>query len=422
MKNYEGQFEKEEEVVLRQYIKEPCFKELNDLVSICDLSSGEESVLQNIKDYIWNYLAYNHEEEFASATKKFLQFMESYISREEPCFKSKSQGDTFDMTQDLLEISNGYHISLAFMKQNLSKRAYTTNGMYSFGSFVGTDHNEYLAKRSMNLKVLPIDPDNRKEVDYNSIIAQCFFEYFREPVAEYYLLSDRNNPFRVILSKNFMKENQELVHFSDLYSFSDSTDLMDKYSARIALIESNIEMRYKNIIGIEKTQKIIDKLKLQYCKQEFMKLVIGPMDCNLGNTALLFTHKEGQSLPDIDISPAYDLDLSFNTAKNLSLKGYMSLMETSDGKPATISSFIKEFKYLQGFREFLEGFYKKIENRATVNEIVGMAYGKTNFGYFSENAERYIDFMNDRFKQVREACKENIFERRGDDKREAILE
>ena len=424
MKKFEGQFEKEDEELLRTYIKEPWFIELNDLVSICDLSGNEESILQNIKDYIWNVLAKNRDDEFANATKNFLKFLESYTNKKEPCFKGKSDGSTFDTTQDLLEVSSGYHISIDVMKQNLKKRAYATNGLYSFASFIGTDHTEYLAKRSMESKGLPVYDDSRKQVDFNPIMAQCTFEYFDEPVAGYFLVHEKSHPFRVILSKNFLETNQELVHFKDLYSSNSYVvdDKMDTYVGRIQMMESNIKMRYKNLLSPEKMQELLDKLKLQYCKQEFMKLVIGPMDCNLGNTALILTNNDDKEVPEINLSPAYDLDLSFNLAQIMSSKGSMSVMETSDGKVANINSFIKEFKDVSGFEEFLSEFYRKIENINASREIVDDAIDRTNFTFFIENSEQYIGFLNERFEQVRKAYRETFIDEKGDEEHEAILE
>ena len=424
MKKYDGQFEKKDEELLRTYIKEPWFIELNDLVSICDLSGNEDSILQNIKDYIWCVLAKNRDEEFNSATKNFLQFIVSYNNNKEPCFKGKSDGSTFDTTQDLLEISSGYHISVAFMRQNLKKRAYATNGLYSFGSFIGTDHIEYLAKRSMTSKGLSASNEIRKQVDFNPIMAQCTFEYFNEPVAEYFLVHEKSHPFRVILSKNFLKTNQELVHFKDLYSSNSyvADDTMDSYAGRMEMMESNISIRYRKLLSQDKIQKLLDKLKLQYCKQEFMKLVIGPMDCNLGNTALILTNNDDKEIPEIDLSPAYDLDLSFNLAQIMSSKGNMSVMETSDGKDANINSFVSEFKDIPGFEEFLAEFYKKIEEKNAPSEIVAKAIDRTNFTYFRENSEQYIGFLNDRFEQVRKAYREAFLQSRGDEENETVLE
>lgn len=188
------------------------------------------------------------------------------------------------------------------------------------------------------------------------------------------------------------------------------------------MLERNIEMRYRNLLGNEKTKELLDKLRLQYCKQEFMKLVMGPMDSNLGNTALILTNNGNPETPDIDISPAYDLDLSFNVAKELSASQKMDLLKTGDGQMANINSFIQEFKDLLGFKEFLTEFYEKIESRHAANEIVADAYQRTNFKFFYENDEKYLSFLNQRFEQVRNAYRECYTNGKGDEENEAILE
>lgn len=219
--------------------------------------------------------------------------------------------------------------------------------------------------------------------------------------------------------KDSCGENQELIHFCDFYNPKDSEET---YSGRIKMMERNILMRYKNFLGKKELNELLDKLRLQYLKQEFIKLVIGPMDCNLGNTALLLTNNPNQNMPQIDLSPAYDLDISFNVSLELVEKGQMEVLRTLDGKTASINSFIQEFKDISGFRDFLQEFYEKIQNKSVAKTIVDNAYEKTNFHFFEENSLKYIEFLNERFKQVREACKNLIPENKGVDQSETVLE
>ena len=99
-------------------------------------------------------------------------------------------------------------------------------------------------------------------------------------------------------------------------------------------------------------QQLINKISLQFCIQSFIKLLIGPMDDNLGNTAIVLTHNG--SIPSIDIAPAYDLDISFNVENELKNNKKIDEIKDKNDNPSTIKSFINEFKDIPGFKEFLE--------------------------------------------------------------------
>ena len=202
MEKYDGSFEKEHEDRLRIYIKEPWFKELNDIVGLCNLSDSEESILQSIKDYIStnikepSYLYVNpsnkencaiiDKNNFNEATRRFIKFMESYKKRDKPKF-----GEKDELLDSLLKITASFQ-----------KRA---KGFYFYGLYLGTDHSIYLAKKSMLQRGLEASRINRSEVNYNPIMAQHTFEYFGVPVAEYFLGYTKIYPYRLIITKSFLR-------------------------------------------------------------------------------------------------------------------------------------------------------------------------------------------------------------------------
>ena len=415
---YNKQLNEEDDIKLRRYVQEEWFEELNSITNLCDNEANENTKIQNIKDYVFIYMTTGREEEFSERIKELIQYMEAYKAEKNPEFLGKSEGKTFDINKDLLYISNGYHINGKAKFMN-NARYVATNGMYSSGSYMGTDHKIYLAKRSMNSRKLPVSPENKKEVDYNSIMAQTLFEYFDEPVSEYYLMHKENSPCNIILTKNFLKNGQELIHLSDMYCKDED---VDTYSGRRKVIKRNLEMRYKNIIDNEKMQKLLEKVELQYCRQEFFKLLIGPMDSNPSNTALVLTSKKNEDIPDIDISPAFDLDLSFNVAEELSKIDEMNIVKNDRGETESLEGFIEEFKNIKGFEEFLESFYEKAKIEDISNIIVDMAYNKTNYDFFLQHSKEYKDFLNRRFDKIRRIYREQKNRNEGDKADEIVLE
>lgn len=206
MLKYDVKFEEKQVVLLKKYIKNPLFKELNELLNICDLNSDENNILQNIRNYICICLSAYSQEMFINAVNRFLKFLKSYFDKKEPNIKRQSpDGKPYYNTEDLLPVSNGYHIDGTLNRIENYCRISSTNGLYSFGTFIGTDGIVYLAKKSMKSKDLMVSEPVKKEVDYNSIIAQIVFEHFGEPVANYFLIRNEKYPYLIILSQRFLR-------------------------------------------------------------------------------------------------------------------------------------------------------------------------------------------------------------------------
>ena len=147
------------------------------------------------------------------------------------------------------------------------------------------------------------------------------------------------------------------------------------------------------------------------------------MDSNITNTALVLTSNDVRQVPDIDISPAYDLDLSFNISKELSLNGKMNELNGIDGQHVNLKTFIQEFIDVCGFDTFLSDFYRKILDTSVPNQIIKIAIEKTNFDFLKENNSQYISFLKSRFQEVKKVY-EDIFmnNRGGNNKHETVLE
>ena len=394
-------FSKDQLEKIIEMVNSKNFYEINSVVNICDLNQSEEKVIKNIKEYIWIYLSNMDSNSFSVSVNNFIMFVENYSTIHTPQVVLPSlDGKVHRLNHDLLVICNGYHIhgDFRYMKQC------NTNGLYMNDAYLGSDHKIYLSKKSMLSRSLPVSDNIIYEVDYNSLLAESVFNYFSQPVANYYLLKDTVSPFNVIFTLNFLKDNQELIHLSDLCN-KEGDSYVDTHTNRLKLIKDNLAMRYKNTMDAGMFQDLIKKIELQYCIQSFLKLLIGPMDANYGNTAIILTHENNAALPSIDLSPAYDLDISFNIASDLAINNKISQINGIDGQPLTIMSFLKEFKNIEGFKGFIESFVDKISYGNISEEIIDDVYKRTNFDFFIEKKNSYASYLNKRFIEVLQAYK-----------------
>ena len=397
------EFSKEQIDRIKKIIQTDDFQIINSITHICDLNQAEDSIIKNIKDYIWIYLTNRNSSDFSVKVDEFISFIENYHTIKKPNFTNpSSDGNIHFLKDDYLMICNGHHIynDFRFLKNM------TTNGLYMGESYLGTDHKIYLSKRSMRSKSLGVSSETAKEVDYNSLLAESIFNYFSQPVAHYYLLKTNYNIFNSIFTTNFLNDNQELVHLADLFT-EENDDYLDTHTNRFNIIREGLRRRYKKNMSDNDFQRLIDKLQLQFCIQSFMKLLIGPMDDNLGNTAIILTHN-GTNVPSIDLAPAYDLDISFNVANELASRNSMHQIMDFNGNPSTIMSLIKEFKDVPGFKEFLNNFVMTIMANNIPKEVINDVYKRTNLSFFKEREDNYTFLLNKRLIEVLDAYK-NVY-------------
>ena len=399
--------------IIKDIIQTDTFKEINDIVNICDLNQDIKDVIKNIEEYIWDHIAGHNKEEFPKAVRKFITFFENYQNKKSPNFTLPSKdGDLKNIKKDLLSISSGYHIykDYRFFKKRV-------NGFYMKGAYLGTDHAIYLAKKSMISRSLPVNDEIKWEVDFNPIMASEVFSFFEKPAASYYVAKQDGYPFKIILTRSFLKENQELISLSDLYGdVLDDEDIIDTYTSRINIIKNNLFLRYKDKLGEKGINELIEKVCEEYCIQEFFKQLIGPMDINYGNTSLILTNN-GSSVPGIDIAPAYDLDVSFHISDGLMDSNILGLIRDKDNQPITMFSLIEEFKNYKGFREFLKEFARIITSEDVASKIVQRVIDKTNLIYFHDHQKDYIDILNKRFESFMEAYKKSML---GEDEKSEV--
>lgn len=364
-------FTKEHIEKIENFIKTEWFKELNESVLMCNLNDSENEIIQQIKRYIIFFMGRNsYNNDFNTLSNKFINFLEKYSRKEPPKFE-KDENGFVNLLGSALPCGNGYNIDNKF---KMGKRP-IFNGMYIIGTLVATNGDFYLEKTDMNKRELYVSPNSKQETRYNPILAERVFGFFNVPVASYMLAN--NYPYTSILSKNFLQKNQEMIGFDELYSFNQN-DEPDTYSKRIEMLENNIKMRYSTLLNTEDLNTLVKKLKLQYCKQEFVKRVIGPMDANLTNTSIILTTSGEDEVPEINIAPAYDLDLSFNAADEAYKMQNMYILKCNNDK-SDINSLMSEFSKIDGFTEFVKECTDKIKQDNICKNILQEAYEQTRY-------------------------------------------
>lgn len=384
---------------IRRIIKTDAFRKVNSIVHICDLEQDEEKIIENVQDYVWMFLSEINGDNYIKGFYHLISFIDSYDYSTNiiPDFTLPSEnGEVMANSNDLLVICNGYHIyhDLRYLK------GANVIGLYVSELYLGKNHRIYISKKSMLSRDFQASENIREEVDYNSIMAENVFEYFGLPCAKYYLMKDKSGAFNSILTESFLKKNQELIHLSEFFK---PEKFDDTHMTRLSIIIDNLSLRYKNKMDSDVFEKMIEKVQLDFCKQSLFKLLIGPMDSNFGNTAVILTHHNHSGIPDVDIAPAYDLDLSFLVAEDMVNRNEMGLIMDNNHNPSTIESIIEEFKDIPGFKEFLQEVIKKLSSGKVIDEIVNSVCQKTNLKYFTWHKRSYRDFLNKRFKKLLKA-------------------
>ena len=377
----EGQIER-----INSYIGNEEFKKLCIDLNIC-AENDKDDLLGKIKEYIENDMMGKFRGQ--SAIEKFLRAIEIYLGRDE--FKRDEDGYI------------DYNLVLPIGK--LSRR----NGLRVETDKLGHDRKRYIVKAAEGVKGNVSGLKNSKDAKYNPTIAYGLFKFLGEPCSRN-LVAYEMAPYYYIFSENFVKENEKS------YGLDDSEFIGTKF-----FMDEKKNITHKQILdGIEETMsnknlssELIKKVKLQYAVQETLKCLICSMDQNLGNTSIVIKQDENGQIEDANISPAYDIDLSFNLGEEM-LRGIPETQvlyrTTQDGK-IDLASLINEFKDIEGYEEVLQNIRGKL-NENYIDQIFDMAYEDTRIEKFNDKnmREKYGNFLMRRVAIFKEACR-TTFER-----------
>lgn len=381
------EFSKKQIENIKSYINNEQFKKLCIELKICLEGNNEQEILTKIKKYIEEDMLGKFRGD--SATTKFFSSIEVYLNN-----------------TDFYRDNNGYiDYNYVLPIADSEKR----RGFRVGKDRLGHDRKKYIVKEAEGVKGSIAGFKNWRDAKYNPTMAYAFFKYINEPCARN-LIGYEKIPYYYIFSENFLQE-KEMMYGLDNGEFMDTEFIIDEnnnisHKQILAGIEETV--KNKNLPQ-NKTLELCKKLKLQYAVQETLKSLICVMDQNLGNTALIVKHGENKGIEDISVSPAYDLDLSFNLGEEM-LKGIPQSMityrTTEDGK-IDLKVIIDEFKDIEGYKEAMKEIQNKL-NGSYINQIFDIAYEETRVDIFNEKEfrDRFGSFIMKRVATFKEACKE----------------
>ena len=333
---------------------------------------------------------------------------ESAIARFFRCINSYMNNDDLIRIDDEGYFTNGfvdYNVVLPLKENKDSKRS----GVRVSSEVLGADRNRYILKTAEGLNGGVSGKKNARDAKYNPTMAYAFFKYLGEDCAEA-IPGLEKAPYYYIFSKNFLQENQEMISIGN-----------EQFTTKELVIDENNNITHQSIIEAigdfvqrldidsERKEEISEKLIMQYAVQETIKKMICSMDENLGNTSFVMSKDKEGNLVDINISPAYDLDISFALGEEMQKAiGDIDQINrvTTDGRKDLVS-LIYEFKSIPGYKEKMQNFVQKFQDDYT-NKIFDIAYEFTNIDEFKNNTmrETYKNFITRRVALFKEACKD----------------
>lgn len=383
------EFSEEHLKSIKSYINNEQFKKLCIELGICLEDDNEQEILTKVKEYIEKDML--GKIRGASTTNKFLNSIEIYLNNND--FYRDEKG----------YINNKYILPLAKSEKR--------SGLRVQKDILGHDRKRYIVKAAEGYKGSISGYKNAKDAKYNPTMAYAFFKYINEPCARN-LISYEGFPYYYILSENFLKENELMYELNDSQFIDKEFNIDEDNNITHMQILDRIEEAIKSKeLSQDKSLELCQKVKLQYAVQETLKCLICAADNNLGNTSLIIKQGENGEIEDINISPAYDLDFSFNIGEEM-LKGIpeksITYRTTEDGK-IDLKAIIDEFKRIEGYKEVMQEIQNKF-NGSYINQIFDIAYEETKVDVFNEKEfrDRFSGFIMRRVAYFKEALRETV--------------
>lgn len=383
---------------IQEYLKNPKFIEIIKKLGIYKEEFSENEKIESIKQYIYNELRGKFY--LDRSINKFFELINYYM-----------ENNNFKYSED--EYAKGF-IDYNFLLP-IKEKGQANRGLRIGRSFLGLDGFKYIEKQAEGLKGPVSGMKNKKDALYNSTVAQAVFEYLEEPCAEY-LPAFEKPPYYYVLSKNFLKPNQKMHKIND-EEFMETTLQLDEnnnvtHSQIMEAIQETVIRKYHKELTEEELRKLCNKLKLQYAIQETIKKFISSMDENLGNTSIVITQDSERKMIDLNISPAYDLDLSFALGEEILGADYTNQIfyRISNNGKTDLTSMINEFKNIIGYEEKINQILNKLSDNYA-EKILNIAYNNSKVEAFNNKAlrEKYTSFLMAKVAELKAAwTQENL--------------
>lgn len=379
-------FKEEDIEKINSHINENEFKKLCIKLNICSENDKPEEILEKVKEYIENDMMGKFRGE--TTTTNFLKSIEAYL-------KSKN----------FIRDEAGYIDSKLVLP--IAKTA-QREGLRTMKDVLGNDRKQYIVKKAEGYNGPISALNNSKQAKYNPTIAYSLFKFLEIPCARN-LMAYEKFPYYYIYSENFLEENEKMYGLDNNEFMNVEFIIDDDNNITHKQIIEGIENTIKNKnLSQEKKISLTKKIKLQYAIQETLKSLICSSDQNLGNTSLIVKEGDNGQIEDMNISPAYDLDLSFGLGEEMITRMSQSqiLYRTTQEGKIDLESIINEFKDIDGYEQELEKIKNKL-NDNYIDKIFNMAYEESKIEAFNnkELKDKFGNFIMKRVAVFKETYK-----------------
>lgn len=336
------------------------FKEVLEFTRLTELKPGQD-LYENIRYYLSMFHSRKDcKEWFQPDYEYFINFLEHYL-KSEPA--------------EVVLDEKGY-IDLAKTSHLIKPLRFAAGaGMSTDNHIMLTDGRKYISKIPLNYN----QGIHNKYCVFSSLIVSYIAKNIEVETAAITLASTRNGTR--ILSKNFLKPNEELISYAE-----DKDEII--ISEQLSELEQTLRLR-------KFPQDEIDAAKLEFLKQEFVAKIVGLRDQKADNSPIIIgSDEEGGRYARL--APMFDLDYSFQIGE----ERQNFVARKCDNGQEDIASLIEQYKDYPGFLEFVKSSLQTLD-MVQVFSRIHQETGIKLFGNYGddEQMKKVIAFVNDNLRK-----------------------
>jgi len=361
-------------------IDNPRFKELDKFMRMTELRRNKDRY-ENILEYVSIFCCKKGEQVFRTIPdyEYFIEFIEEYINDEKNPIRYTLEGH--------IDLGN-----ILYLKQPMWIAG--NKGNFFDGWIVMTDNSKYILKKPLNYR--GNSGVGGSSCKYVPIIASYIAKQLNIDTAEYRLAKLADDQERII-SRNFLNKNEEIITYSE-------------EEVENPTISNEMEKMTQNLVLRKFEKQEIEKVKLDFLKQEFLSKLIDLKDQKPDNSPLIISLDENGER-HVRLAPMTDYDYSFYIMPRHSKLP----QRMCDNGKTDIGSFIEQYKNYPGFKEFVKKCLCAFDMKKVYEQIYEDT-GNPKFKDYENDAEMvaFIEFAENNIKKAKETFDRVYKEERGD--------
>ena len=333
------------------------FKEVLEFTRLTE-RKPDEDLYENIKDYLsFCHSRKDCKEWFQPDYEYFINFLEHYL-QDNPAPEVPTDEGYLDLTKT----------------PHLVKplRFVASPGNFTDNHIMFTDGSKYVSK-------MPLTQKGNSGIrsgycKYCALIASHIAKTIGVEAAQIKLAINHNG-FK-IMSKNFLRQNEELIEYAD-------NQREESISVQLGQMEQALKLR-------RFSEEEIKTAKFEFLKQEFLAKIIGLRDQTSSNSPIIISVDE-TGIKHVRMAPMFDFDYSFHIGENAE----QLVVRKSDNGRVDIGSLIEQYKDYPGFKEFVKQSIDSIDMARIFRRI----YEETGIKMFEdyqndEGLNKFVSFVN----------------------------